>query len=102
MNLLAARRGDEGSTGFVRLRACNTAAGLRACLTWEASLGPTLHTLYPPFRNYYAINPSKLFGAMITRISRNLARNNSSDIFWRNDKMAIAQIDSWKHATKTV
>ena len=40
--------------------------------------------------------PQKLFHVMITRISRNLARNNSSDIFWRSDKMAIAQIDSWK------
>ena len=44
----------------------------------------------------------KLFCAMITRISRNPARHNSSGIFWRNDKMAIAQIDPWKHAQKTV
>ena len=46
--------------------------------------------------------PQKLSRAMITRISRNPARNNSSEIFWRNDKMAIAQIDFWKHATRTV
>ena len=46
--------------------------------------------------------PQKLFRAMITRISRNPARNNSSEVFWRNDKVAIAQINSWKHATKTV
>ena len=46
--------------------------------------------------------PQKLLRAMITRISRNPARNNSSKVFWRNDKMAIAQINSWKHATKTV
>ena len=46
--------------------------------------------------------PQKIFRAMITRISRNPARNNSSEIFWRNDKMAIAQIYFWKHATKTI
>ena len=46
--------------------------------------------------------PQKLFRAMITWISRNPAANNSSEVFWRNDKMAIAQINSWKHATKTV
>ena len=35
--------------------------------------------------------------------SRNPARNNSSEIFWRSDKMAIAQlIYSWKHATRTI
>ena len=39
---------------------------------------------------------------MITRTSRNPARNNSSEVFWRDDKIAIAQINSWKHATKTV
>ena len=38
---------------------------------------------------------------MITRASRNPARYNSSEICWCNDTMAIAQIDSWKHATKT-
>ena len=46
--------------------------------------------------------PQKLFRAMITRISRNPARNNSSEIVWHNDKMAIAQIFLWKHATRTV
>ena len=46
--------------------------------------------------------PQKVYHAMITRILRNPARNNSSEIFWRNDKMAIAHINSWKHATKTV
>ena len=40
--------------------------------------------------------PRNLFRAMITRISRYPARNASSGIFWRNDKMTIAQIDSWK------
>ena len=45
--------------------------------------------------------PQKLFRAMITRISRNPARNNSSEIFRRNDKMAIAQIYLGKHATRT-
>ena len=44
----------------------------------------------------------KIFRAMITRISCNPARNNSSEIFWRNDKMAIAQIYFWKHATRTI
>ena len=57
---------------------------------------------YPPLRNYFAIDPSKTFRAMITRISRNPARNNFSDVFWRNDEMAIAQINSCKHATNTV
>ena len=33
--------------------------------------------------------PQKLFRVMITRILRNPARNNSSEIFWRNDKMAL-------------
>ena len=38
---------------------------------------------------------------MIALISRNPARNNSAMIFWRNDKMAIVQIDFWKHAIRT-
>ena len=46
--------------------------------------------------------PQKLFRAVIARISRNPARNNSSEVFWHNDKKAIVQINSWKHATKTV
>ena len=46
--------------------------------------------------------PQKLLHAMITRILRNPARKKSSEIFWRNDKMAIAQIYSWRHATRTV
>ena len=29
-------------------------------------------------------------------------KHNSSEIFWRDDRMAIAHIDSWKHATKTI
>ena len=45
--------------------------------------------------------PQKLFRTMIARILRNLDRNNSSEIFWRNDKVAIAQIYFWKHATRT-
>ena len=36
----------------------------------------------------------KWFGAMIARVSRNPARNPSSEIVWSNDRMAIAQIDS--------
>ena len=45
--------------------------------------------------------PQKCFRAMITRISRNPARNVFfSEVLWHNDKMAIAQIKSWKHATK--
>ena len=39
---------------------------------------------------------------MIMRISRKAARKNSSQIFRRNDRMAIAQIYSWKHATKLI
>ena len=31
------------------------------------------------------LTPQKIFRAMITRISRNPARNNSSATFWRND-----------------
>ena len=44
----------------------------------------------------------KLFRAMITRASHNPARNNSKEVFWRDDRVAIAQIDPWRHATKTV
>ena len=37
---------------------------------------------------------------MITRASRDLARYSSSKVFWRNDRVAIVQIDSWKLAIK--
>ena len=36
----------------------------------------------------------KVFRAMIMRVSRNPARNNSSEIFWRNDAKAIEQTDA--------
>ena len=45
--------------------------------------------------------PQKLFHAVNSRISRNPARANSLEILWCNDRTAIAQIDSWKHAAKT-
>ena len=42
----------------------------------------------------------KLFLAMITRALRNPARYNSSEICWHNVRLAIAQVDPWKHALK--
>ena len=44
----------------------------------------------------------KIFCAMIVRALRDGARNNSSEIVGCNGRTVIAQIDSWKHATKTV
>ena len=45
--------------------------------------------------------PLKLFCAMITLVLRNPARHNSSEIVWRHDRMVIAHLHSWKHATET-
>ena len=63
----------------------------------EFALAHTLHS-----EIITQLIPRKLFRAMITRISRNPARNNYSGLFWHNDEMAIAQIKSWKHATSIV
>ena len=66
---------------------------------WRA--GSQVYTLRSEIITQLYIIPQKLFRAMITRTSRNPARNNSSEVFWHNNKMVIAQINSWKHATKT-
>ena len=68
----------------------------RLTLAWHCSVKTTLCS-----EIITQLSPQTFFRAMVKRASRNQARNNSSERFWRNDRMAIAQIDSWKHATKT-
>ena len=57
----------------------STGLDLTACAMWHSP------TLRPDM--IAQLIPRKLFRAMISRVSRNPARNNSSEMSWRNDKI---------------